>query len=92
MLSFLKLAYANRTIYTLRIKDLMLYVPIDSAPPGHFCLTDCPLSVVGQVIFQSTSVSRKHIVVSVYVKSLTNFYNNHFWNSFQLYEENSYVL
>ena len=35
-------------------------IPIDSAPPGHFCLANCPLLVVGQAIFQSTSTSWKH--------------------------------
>ena len=42
-----------------------MYLPTESAPPGHFCITVSPLLESGHEIFHSTSFSGKHIVGSV---------------------------
>ena len=42
------------------------HIPNDSAPPGHFCLTTCPLVPSGHEIFQSASVSLQHTEASVH--------------------------
>ena len=42
-----------------------MYLPTESAPPGHFCITVSPLLESGHEIFHSSSFSGKHIVGSV---------------------------
>ena len=53
------------TITTFSIVVMHTHIPTESAPPGHFWMTESPLLVSGHEIFHSTSFSGKHIAGSV---------------------------
>ena len=66
----------NFTLRYEEFKTVLVHIPNDSAPPGHFCWTTSPLVANGQKMFQSVSTSCEHIEVSVFIEMIQLHYAN----------------